>query len=170
MADLKFKGLLDAVIKQESQGDPMAVSSKGAIGLAQLLPETAMQPGYGVRNIFDVASDLGVDAVDRDENTATNLLRDQQIGPMMGANYLSGLLRAFDGDVERALVAYNWGPSNARDWSGKMSDLPGETRNYLGKVREYYRDMVGTALPRTGLYDASIYSTRPAPRPSGLLE
>ena len=170
MADLDFSGLLEAVIKQESQGDPMARSSKGAIGLAQILPDTAMNPGYGVDNIFDVAASFGVDPVDRDANTATDLLYDRQIGPLMGAKYLSGLLQAFSGDIDRALVAYNWGPGKARDWSGKISDLPGETKDYINKVRKNYGDIVGSVMPSVGLSNPSIYSPIPKPRPSGLLE
>ena len=76
--------LLEAVIWQESRWRSGARSPKGAIGLAQLMPGTAR--------------DLGVDPSDPHQNLAG------------GARYLRQQLDRFDGDLERALAAYNAGP------------------------------------------------------------
>jgi len=76
--------LLEAVVWQESRWRPQARSPAGAIGLAQLMPGTAR--------------DLGVDPRDPYANLAG------------GARYLRQQLDRFDGDVERALAAYNAGP------------------------------------------------------------
>jgi soluble lytic murein transglycosylase-like protein len=77
--------LLDALVWQESRWHVDARSPAGAIGLAQLMPGTAR--------------DLGVDPNDPN----TNLLG--------GARYLRQQLDRFDGDIERALAAYNAGPA-----------------------------------------------------------
>ena len=76
--------LLAALVWQESRWNAQAVSPKGAIGLAQLMPGTAR--------------DLGVDPT----NPLANLVG--------GARYLRQLLDQFDGNVEKALAAYNAGP------------------------------------------------------------
>ena len=76
--------LLEAVVWQESRWRSGARSPKGAIGLAQLMPGTAR--------------DLGVDPSDPHQNLAG------------GARYLRQQLDRFDGDLERALAAYNAGP------------------------------------------------------------
>ncbi|MCK4856466.1 MAG: transglycosylase SLT domain-containing protein, partial [candidate division Zixibacteria bacterium] len=76
--------LIGAVIKQESAGDPKAVSRKGAVGLMQLMPAIAVQ--MGVRNRFDPAANV-----------------------LGGAKYLRALLVQFK-KLELTLVAYNAGP------------------------------------------------------------
>ncbi len=108
--------LLKAVIKAESSFKPDAVSPAGAEGLMQLMPGTAR--------------DLGVtDSFDPEQNV------------MGGARYLGGLLKKYDGDLDRALAAYNWGPGNV-DRKG-IEVLPSETRNYLAKVKGFYREFTG---------------------------
>lgn len=95
----------------ESGFNPNAKSPAGAMGIAQFMPATAKE--YGV-NPSDPASSI-----------------DGQ------ARYMARYTREFGGDVAAALVAYNWGPKNARDWvkKGKPgSMLPGETRAYLAKI------------------------------------
>ncbi len=76
--------LLAALVARESAWQPAAISAKGAIGLAQLMPATARA--------------LAVDP----RNAASNLSG--------AAHYLRQMLDLFDGDVERALAAYNAGP------------------------------------------------------------
>ena len=103
-------GLIRAVIKAESNFNPRAVSSAGAQGLMQLMPATAR--GLGVSDSFDPEQNV-----------------------MAGTRFLKDLLRRYDGNLDEALAAYNWGPGNV-DKHGS-SRLPRETRTYLVKVKEY---------------------------------
>lgn len=98
--------LLAALVWQESRWDPQAVSPKGAIGLAQLMPGTAR--------------DLGVDP----RNPMANLIG--------GARYLRQMLNRFGGNVENALAAYNAGPKRVQDARG----IPAirETRAYVRSI------------------------------------
>lgn len=104
---------------QESGGNPNAVSPKGAFGLRQIMPETARDPGFGVKPFDFNAPDQ------KAENRR------------MGTDYLNAMLNRYGGDTETALVAYNWGPGNADKWAagGKdYSKLPEETRGYLRNI------------------------------------
>jgi soluble lytic murein transglycosylase-like protein len=98
--------LLSALVWQESRWNQAAVSPKGAVGLAQLMPGTAR--------------DLGVNPAD----PAANLTG--------GARYLRQLLDQFDGNVENALAAYNAGPGRVRS-SGGVPAIA-ETRNYVASI------------------------------------
>ncbi|HBG07573.1 MAG: lytic transglycosylase [Geobacteraceae bacterium GWC2_58_44] len=104
-------GLIRAIIKAESNFNPRAVSSAGAQGLMQLMPATAR--GLGVSDSFDPEQNV-----------------------MAGTRFLKDMLRRYDGNLNEALAAYNWGPGNV-DRHG-TDHLPRETRAYLGKVKEYY--------------------------------
>lgn len=104
--------LLRAVIKAESDFDPRAVSRAGAIGLMQLMPQTAVR--FDVRDLYDP---------------------DENVGG--GAKYLRQLLDRFHGNLPLALAAYNAG-ENLVD---RYQSLPpiDETRQYVKKVLRYYR-------------------------------
>lgn len=110
------KDLIDRVIWQESRGKSDAVSPVGAFGLMQIMPETGHKPGFGIKP-FDF------NAADQDAENVR-----------FGTEYLSAMLDRYNGDEERALVAYNWGPGNADKWDGRRSSLPAETRGYLENI------------------------------------
>ncbi len=93
--------LIAAVVRAESSGRIGVVSTKGALGLMQLMPATAAER----------ARILGLPEPDREE-----LLADPKLNLRLGANYMAWLLSRQEGDVERALVAYNTGPTRLARW------------------------------------------------------
>ena len=115
--------LVRAVIRAESAFNPRAVSSKGAMGLMQLMPATAAE--------LDVE-----DAFDPEANIAG------------GTRYLRQMFDAFGGQVELALAGYNAGPNAVRHYGG----IPpfAETRQYVQRVLREYRDDLGYQLPASG--------------------
>lgn len=107
-------GLLGAVISKESSGNADAISKKGAIGLAQVMPNTARGMGY-----------------DPDE-----LKRNPALQIEAGARYLKQMLDAHGGNVPAALAAYNWGPGNVQKYQrGEKNQVPQETVNYVTDPR-----------------------------------
>ncbi|HXW62302.1 MAG TPA: lytic transglycosylase domain-containing protein [Candidatus Acidoferrales bacterium] len=103
--------LVKAVISTESGWDPNAVSPKGAVGLMQLIPETAQR--YGVNNSFDPAQNIEG-----------------------GSRYLKALLVRYKGDLTRSLAAYNAGERTV-DLNGGVPAIP-ETQRYVRKVTNAY--------------------------------
>ena len=119
--------LVASVINIESGYDESAISKAGAVGLMQLLPETA----------YDCADRLGM-SVTYEE------LFDKSTNLMLGCYYLRYLLDLFDGNLVNSLCAYNWGLGNVRSWielgnvdeNGTITNIPvEETRDYLKKYR-----------------------------------
>jgi soluble lytic murein transglycosylase len=110
--------LVKAVIATESNFNATAVSSKGALGLMQLMPETAGM--------------LGVDPLRVDENVDG------------GTRYLRHLWDRF-GDLTNALAAYNAGPESV-DRYGGIPPYP-ETQQYVRRVLAYYRYYHGDFRP-----------------------
>lgn len=100
--------LIHSVVATESDYQPQAVSPVGAEGLMQLMPETARE--LGVQDSFDPLQNL-----------------------RGGSRYLKQLLDKYDGDLDRALAAYNWGQGNL-DRKG-LEQMPQETRDYLARVK-----------------------------------
>jgi hypothetical protein len=122
--------LVRAVIETESGGNPSAVSRKGAVGLMQLMPTTALE--LGVKNMYSAAENLEA-----------------------GVRYLHTLLDRYNGDLDRALAAYNAG-AGAVDRAGGVPKYR-ETREYVKKVTSNYLAAdagmpMGTAgAPHSGL-------------------
>jgi soluble lytic murein transglycosylase-like protein len=104
--------LIRAVIMQESNYDPRAVSPTGAQGLMQLMPETAMR--MQVRDAFDPRENI-----------------------FGGTRYLRVLANMFNGDIELTIAGYNAGEAAVVRYAG----IPPyeETQNYVVRVLTYYR-------------------------------
>jgi len=116
-------------------------SPKGAMGVGQVMPATAMQPGYGVTNIFDMAQQRGMPVPARDEATARQLLANPQLNRDFGQSYFQGMQNRFGGNQPAAVAAYNAGPGrvgqNMQANAGQLNvaQLPSETQGYLQKVQ-----------------------------------
>lgn len=104
--------LIRAMIKVESNFNPLAVSHKGAMGLMQLMPPTAKFVGVS-------------DPYDPHENVSG------------GVKYLHHLIRRTGGNLVHAIAGYNAGP-NAVELYGGVPPYK-ETQNYVRKVVQYYR-------------------------------
>lgn len=109
--------LVRAVIKVESDYDPRAVSSAGAIGLMQLMPETATR--MQVRDPYDPRENI-----------------------FGGVRYLRILANLFNGDLDLTVAAYNAG-EGAVTRAGGIPDYP-ETQDYVVRVRTYYASFRST--------------------------
>jgi hypothetical protein len=106
--------LLDAVRWEESRDGKYLVSPVGALGPYQVMPDTARAPGFGVRPLSD--------PMNEDESRR------------FASDYLNAMLKRYDGDVRKALAAYNWGPGKADKWDGRDESLPAETRKYVNAI------------------------------------
>ncbi len=104
--------LIASIIKCESDWDPLAVSSKGARGLMQVMPRTARY-------------ELGV----HPDN-----LRDPSSNITAGTSYLRLLALRFDGDPDKVVAAYNAGPTRL----SRGSTLPSETIRFRDCVRRWH--------------------------------
>ncbi len=132
--------LVRAVIQTESAFNPRAVSGKGALGLMQLMPQTAAE--LGVVNPFNP-----------EENIAG------------GVTYLRQLLDKYDNNEELALAAYNAGPT-AVDRYGSVPPYR-ETKNYLARVRN--NSGLTTRSARTRIYrSVEVIDGREVPRYSNV--
>jgi soluble lytic murein transglycosylase-like protein len=105
-------GLLNAMIQAESNFNPRAVSTKGALGLMQLMPETAAL--MKVANVWDAAENING-----------------------GAKYLKELMALFHQDLGMALAAYNAGPTAVTFYNG-IPPYP-ETQQYIRRVLSLMR-------------------------------
>ncbi len=110
------EALIRAVMEVESDYNRFAISSAGARGLMQLMPETALH--LGVRNVWDPRQNIHA-----------------------GTAYLKRFIKRFSGNMELALAAYNAGP-NAVAYYGQVPPYP-QTVNYVRKVMLLYRDYSG---------------------------
>ena len=103
--------LVASVIMSESKFKNDVHSHRGAIGLMQLMPDTA--------------ASLGVNPYDEQQNIEG------------GTRYLKGLLDSFSGDVKKAVAAYNAGAQAVHDYNGVPPYR--ETQNYVNKVLDLYQ-------------------------------
>ena len=105
--------LLKAIAKAESNFNPNAVSSAGALGIMQLMPSTASS--LGISNAYNAKANI-----------------------MGGAQVIAANLKKYNGDVSLALAAYNAGSGNVDKYGG----IPPfkETQNYVKKVMNYYKN------------------------------
>lgn len=112
--------LIKSVIRAESNFDSLAISSKGALGLMQLMPETAVE--MAVLNPFDPKENI-----------------------YGGTRYLHKMLGLFNGDLRLALAAYNAGPGRVF----KLGGVPlfKETENYIRKVQVFYQEYIDSSSP-----------------------
>ncbi|GAA3401548.1 lytic transglycosylase domain-containing protein [Paenibacillus hodogayensis] len=124
--------MVAAIIRVETNFNPDKVSRKGAVGLMQLMPDTAewvvQKAGYA-------------------EETS-QLLHRADVNIEVGAWYLKSLYNQFDNNPIAVLAAYNAGPGNARKWLDNgtwdgtlkgLGNIPfGETRHYVQRVLYYY--------------------------------
>ncbi|MGC9994259.1 MAG: lytic transglycosylase domain-containing protein [Terriglobia bacterium] len=121
--------LVHAIIKVESQYDPLALSNKGAMGLMQLIPETAQR--FGVANPFDPKDNIEG-----------------------GVSYLRHLLDMFGGDLPRSLAAYNAGEGAVQRSGGIPSYT--ETQDYVRKVTHIYQSASGQTGAQAAGYKAPV--------------
>jgi soluble lytic murein transglycosylase len=135
--------LIAAVVYAESRFDERARSSQGAVGLMQILPDTA-------RQIADESGGVSFTTAD---------LEDPRINVRYGSYYLRQALDAYDGDVHAAVASYNAGMGAVDDWLAqareqgrrlRLDDIPyPETKAYVEKVleaRRVYREEYGERL------------------------
>lgn len=105
--------LLKVIAKAESNFNPNAVSSAGALGVMQLMPSTASS--LGISNAYNARENI-----------------------MGGAQVIASNLKKYNGDISLALAAYNAGSGNVDKYGG----IPPfkETQNYVNKVMNYYKN------------------------------
>ncbi|OGX68372.1 MAG: lytic transglycosylase [Paenibacillus sp. RIFOXYA1_FULL_44_5] len=124
--------LIAAIIRVESNYRPQLESKKGAVGIMQIMPDTAgwiiKRSGFSVKTMED--------------------LKKPEVSIEMGAWYLHSLHQQFSFNKTASIAAYNAGPGNVKQWltnntwdgnSEHISQIPfGETRHYVQRVMYYY--------------------------------
>ena len=140
--------LIAALVRVESGFNPRAVSSRGARGLMQVMPDTGQW----------IASQMGASAFDPD------WLFDPELNLRMGAWYLRALLDQFDGRPVVALAAYNAGRTRVQEWLAQGRwDGREETLDEIpfGETRHHVRRVLTTLETYRWLYDGSFEQVSP---------
>jgi soluble lytic murein transglycosylase-like protein len=121
--------LLAAIVEVESDFSARAVSSQGAMGLMQVIP--------------DVAQDYGVEGD----------LLDPYVNVEVGSRYFRGLLKDYKGDLERALAAYNAGPGVVDRYKGvpPYAETRSFVRDVLAQYAAYNRKLEARGVKAAGL-------------------
>jgi soluble lytic murein transglycosylase len=147
--------LLAALIYVESRFDKYSLSSKGAVGLMQLMPSTA----------FWIAEELGYHDFKLED------LKDPELNIKFGSWYFSYLQQKFDNNLIKSIAAYNAGESNVRNWiragwDGNIEEkLPyQETDNFVRRVistKDYYEknnlELFGLSSFNFSSYNLSLF-------------
>lgn len=142
--------LVAAIIRAESNYKPHLISPKGAVGLMQLMPDTATWAAEKMRIMPPTSAQL----------------HEEQQNIEIGTWYLKTLRNQFDGNEAAMIAAYNAGPTNVRKWlndnvwEGRFESadkIPfGETKQYVGRVQHFfnkYEELYGTGLQLTDADD-----------------
>jgi soluble lytic murein transglycosylase-like protein len=111
------KALVKAVIAAESSCSRWAVSPAGALGLMQLLPETALMTGIAPGELFDPERNI-----------------------LAGTRFLATLLHHYHGDIVSVLVAYNAGPREPYAPIPENGETPRYVSRVLGYLEEFSRE------------------------------
>ena len=117
--------LVHAIVKVESDFNPYAVSRKGAMGLMQLMPQTAVD--LNVQNSFNPTDNIDG-----------------------GVKYLRYLMDRYEGNLSLALAAYNSGESAVKKW-GTIPPFK-ETQNYVQRILKIYNTNSKVYVPRYTIY------------------
>lgn len=125
--------LVSAVIKAESDFNPREISHKGARGLMQLMPATALR--FGVTDSFDPVANI-----------------------YAGTRYLRWLLQAFNGNADLAVAAYNAGEGNIWKYNGVPPFR--ETVNYINRIAKNIRRAIDSKQIADAALDAASAGTR----------
>jgi hypothetical protein len=143
--------LISAVVARESGGNAGAVSPKGAVGLMQLMPDTARE----------VAGEMGL------EFDQEKLGKDAGYNKALGSRYLSNMLARYGGNQTLALAAYNAGPGNVDKWvkahgdpnKGEISEADFAAKIPFKETREYVAN-INAKAPATAQAPTSSRDTR----------
>jgi hypothetical protein len=147
----KLEALVPHVLQQESgnrrynpdgsliQG-PVTRTGERAQGEMQVMPATATDPGYGVRPA--------------ENNSPEELAR-------VGRDYLGAMLERYDGDVDKALAAYNAGPGNVDDWSQQKQQQTIANNLGTSALQRRLNERVSENQIRTGNFSAPILDELP---------
>lgn len=117
--------LVHAIVKVESDFNPYALSRKGAMGLMQLMPQTAAE--MNVRNTFNPHENIDG-----------------------GVKYLRYLIDRYEGNLSLALAAYNSGETAVKKW-GTIPPFR-ETQNYVQRILKIYNKSANTFTPRYTIF------------------